>query len=211
MLTVDVASGLNASQRLQLIAMPPAKRRRVLANIGRKVRVASRKRLRTQRDIQGKKWQGRQSGKSRKMLRGISKRMVVLSNSSQTDVTFKHTKTGRIAYAQQYGIAQEMTAAQAAKQYGTPDYKAPASASQAKALRNAGYKIRRKRGKGWKSPTLKWITQNISNGQAGFILRLLRDETPKKSWTINLPARSFLGATQNDINAMAQTLFNANA
>jgi len=133
------------------------------------------------------------------MLRKLGKHMRVYTNPNKAEVTFGNKRVGQIARAQQEGISQEMTAREAAQKYGTPGKNEMATRKQAKALRKEGYKIRRNRGKGWKSPSLKWITENLKRRQAGLILRILRDEPKgKDKWAIPLPERSFLGQSQNE-------------
>jgi len=204
---VDISGHLGVKKTLQLLQQTPAKRKRILGQVGRKVRVASRQRLRQQRDINGRPWAPRKSQSKRKMLRGLSKRMAVYSDPKKVDITFDNGVVGKIARAQQEGIATGMTAQKMQRIHGEPDYGAPATRSQAKALRAEGYKIRRANGKGWKNATLKWITENLTIGQAGIILRLMRDKASTSSWVIPLPARSFLGASEKDVNAMVDTIF----
>ena len=64
------------------------------------------------------------------------------------------------------------------------------------------------KGKGWKKATLKWITTNLSQQQAGLILRTLRDEESKTRWTIQLPERSFLGQNQVEYKALRNQMLN---
>ena len=71
----------------------------------------------------------------------------------------------------------------------------PATRNLARALISEGYKIPRGKGKGSKRPSIKWITNNLSINQAGFLLRELKGSSGKSTWKIDLPARSFLGQT----------------
>jgi phage gpG-like protein len=208
MIKLDVAGQLTAKQRLKLLELPAAKRKRLLGQLARKVRVAGRKNLRSQKGINGESWAPRKGQSQRKMLRGLSKRMTASADSKQATVGFSNPVVGRVARAQQDGINEIMTASKMQKLHGQPDYKAPATRHQARALREAGYKARKKGGKGFKNVSLRWITENLNQGQAGFILRLLRSSQPKQSWVIPLPSRSFLGASEKDINNMVQTIFN---
>ncbi|WP_299594331.1 phage virion morphogenesis protein [uncultured Microbulbifer sp.] len=202
---IDIAGQVGVKKMLKVLQLPPAKRKRLLAQVGRKVRVFSRKRLRQQRGIDGQPWEARKSG-NRKMLRGISKRMQVKTDPEKTVIGFKDGMTAGIAYQHQHGVTEHWTADKAEQVYGQPDYDAPATRKQAKALREEGYKVRRGSGRGWRRPSLKWVTENMTVGQAGIILRSMRDAEPSASWKIPLPARTFLGVNLTEIRELATTL-----
>ncbi len=197
-----------ASNELKLLLLSPQKRRRIMRTAGRKVRRDSRQRIRGQKDLTGKTWQGRSNGRKTRMLKKLGKHVQVHTSPNAAKVTFGNKRLGQIARAHQDGISQEMTAAEAARKYGTPDENAKATREQAKALRAEGYKIRRNKGKGWKNPSLKWITTNLGWQQAGLILRTLRDKQSKKRWTIPLPQRSFLGQSQVEYKALRNLVLN---
>ncbi|MBL4761385.1 MAG: phage virion morphogenesis protein [Gammaproteobacteria bacterium] len=203
---VSKSGDLRLKNQIALLKLPSAKRKRLLARVGRKVRVKSRKRLREQKDLNGRPWEKRSGKSKRKMLRGMSKRIAVYSSPEKVDITFSNALTGKIAKAHQEGIDEVMTSAKMRRLKGQPDYDAPATRKQAKSLRDAGYKIRKKKGKGWKKPSLKHITETMTIGQAGLVLRVLRDEASKKSWTIPLPKRSFLGASERDVTELVDEI-----
>lgn len=86
-------------------------------------------------------------------------------------------------------------------------HKSRASHSQAKALKEEGFKVFARRlnpqapiGK-LRKPTMKWIRNNLSAKQAGLILRQMRGDKPIQSWETVVPARPF---TQID-NRKART------
>jgi phage virion morphogenesis protein len=197
-----------ASNELKLLLLTPQKRRRIMRTAGRKVRRDSRKRIRGQKDLTGKTWQGRSNGRKTRMLKKLGKHVQVQTSPNAAKVTFGNKRLGQIARAHQDGISQEMTAEEAARKYGTAKEGAKATREQAKALRLEGYKIRRNKGKGWKKASLKWITTNLSQQQAGLILRTLRDEQSKTRWTISLPERSFLGQSQSEYKALRNQVLN---
>jgi phage virion morphogenesis protein len=202
---IDITGHLEVKKQLQLLQLPAAKRRRLLGQVGRKVRTYSRRRLREQRDLNGQPWQARKKGK-RKMLRGLSKKMRSKATPEKAAIDFKDPITAGIAYKHQHGVTEHWNAQKAEKVYGQPDYDAPATRAQTKALRKEGYKIRRANGRGWKQPSLKWVTENLSVGQAGIILRSMRDAKAKQSWEIPLSERSFLGVTQKEVEELATTI-----
>lgn len=201
----DVFGQLDVKKRLQLLTLPPAKRKRVMTQIGKRLHSETRRRLRTNSDVQGKPFAPRKVKEKGRMFRKLGRFAYYKSTDAYTEISFKGL-AGVVAKEHQEGQRIVYTAAQAAKEYGTPDYEAPATRKQAKSLRDAGYKI--KRGKKWMVPSLMWITKNIKLGQAGLILRALRDEVSKKRWIIELPERAFVGASPNDIYQLVNIIFN---
>ena len=80
-----------------------------------------------------------------------------------------------------------------------------ATAAQAKKLRALGYQVRR--GKKLKKPTLRQITDTMPYSQAGLLIRKLSGKVVKASWTVDVPARVFLGMSDDEFNnALARQL-----
>lgn len=204
----DVVESMGVQNRLKLLQMSAGRRRRLLSNLGRKVRVNSRKRLRTQTDLNGQAFQERSSKSRKAMLRGLSKRMHVKASETEVEIGFTGV-AGIIARKQQDGISEIMTADKAARINGSTDYKAPCTRSQARSLRDAGYKVRRSSGKGWRRASMKEILATMTQGQAGLVLKTLRNQQSKKQWEIPLPARSFLGVTDRERTELVDDIFNA--
>ncbi len=195
-LTADLNGQLGLKHTLELLKLKPAKRRRLLGQMARIVQRRSARRIRRQRDLYGKAYSQRKGAKRGKMLKGLPKKMSKRINPNMASIGFADGVTAAIARAHQDGIDEVMNAQRARQRYGAPkDYSAPASRRQARKLREAGYKIRRENGKGWKSPSLRWITENLTSGKAGLILKKLTDDSGKDSWVIPVEARSFLGVT----------------
>tara|TARA_R110002050_G_scaffold57423_3_gene128942 strand:+ start:87891 stop:88568 length:678 start_codon:yes stop_codon:yes gene_type:complete len=203
-ITTNIEGLLPLKQQMQLLAMPKPLRRRLLNKTAKFVIRDSRKRVRNQVDLKGMPFaeRARKRKGNRKMMANLAKQLRVTGLSS-TDATigFYRPSSGRIAAKQQYGAIEHITAAKLqANDKGGQDK--PATRRQAIALRDAGFKIKGGNGKRLKSPSLKWVQQNMKVGQAGAALRWLRDkanETVKTSWTTVLPARSFLGANASEV------------
>jgi hypothetical protein len=80
-----------------------------------------------------------------------------------------------------------------------------ATAAQGKKLRALGYRVRR--GKRWKSPLSGNYHSEMPYRQAGLLIRKLSGKAVKTSWTIDLPARVFLGMGDEEFNkALARQL-----
>lgn len=210
---LDVFGQLEAQQRIALLQMPDAKRRRLLASMARQVRVNSRSRIRRQIDLSGQPFEQRKSKSGKKMLVGLSKKIQITSTAEEATVGFKGV-AGRIARKQQDGIDEVMTAEKMQRIHGQPKYDEPCTREQAKALRLEGFKKRKPSGKGYRNASIRELMETLTMGQAGVILRHMRDEVSKKKWVIPLPARAFLGATDAEVEKvtdLAMKAFNPGA
>lgn len=196
---------LDAQKRVELLKLPPRKRRQLLGGFGREIKRQSIRNLKAQRDVEGRHWAPRKRGNDRKLLRHLARQVQAnFVTPDFVDVGFR----GNVAYQQHEGVTKVMTAAAVAKEKGiSAHYEEPATKKQAKALRDAGYKIRVKSSKKWRKPSLKWIQENLKQKQAGLILTILRDEQPKKAWITTVPGRAFLGATNAQVGAFVNKVF----
>lgn len=174
----------------------PELRKRILNKAARKTISHAKKRVTRQTDVDGTPFPKHARGRKRKMLARLVKRLAVLSvNEEGALVGFKNAVEGQIAAKQQFGFSQQMNSAKLKKESPINIFD-PATRRQAKALIDAGYKIRRPRG-GTKTPSIKYIVDNMNMGRAGVILRALRGA--KQSWETKLPPRSFLGVNEADL------------
>ncbi|SGY86561.1 phage virion morphogenesis protein [Moritella viscosa] len=197
MLNIGITTGA-ALKELDLLTLDANKRRRILRGAGRKVRRDTKARLKGQKKgLSGTNWQGRSDGRKKRMLKKLGKGIQVHTTPNNAKVTFGNQRVGQIARVHQEGITLEKQASESTSS-NQQNAKDLASRSLAKDLRDSGYKIRKKRGKGWKSPSLKWITENVTKGQGWLVLRILQSRTRKKRWNMALPARSFMGQNSNE-------------
>lgn len=204
-LKFDIFGQLDLTRRVQLFKLPPAKRRQLLGGMGRELKRQSVRNLRAGHDVEGKPWAPRRRGPGRRLLRRINRQIApnFLTDDS-VEISFK----GVVALQQHEGITKVMTAKAIAQESGKRShYDEPATLKQAKALRAEGFKIRVKGTKKWRTPPLKWVTENFKQKQAGLILQILRDQPRKKSWLTKVPARPFLGATEQQINGFVNKIF----
>ena len=201
----DVRGLLDVQQQLDLLALPGSKRRRLLNNAAKRVRTLSRKRISAQQNVDGSSFEARKAGGKSKMLRGLGKTLQVVTLSADEAVLgWGNSLVSRIAGDHQHGRPEVMTAARMRRLGKTPDYSAPATRHQARALLKAGYRIRK--GKGWKRPTLGWVVGNLTCGRAGLLLAKLQGGSKKQRWQIDLPARAFLGADTQDVGEIVRTV-----
>lgn len=68
---------------------------------------------------------------------------------------------------------------------------------QAKRLRKLGYKVRH--GKRWKKLGYKEIAALLTKAKAGAIIRSMEGKPAKTSWTVDVPARQFIGMSDDDL------------
>lgn len=194
---------LGLTKQLALLRLSAQKRTRLLKQLGRYERKLARKRIREQKDVDGKNFAPRSNGKKDKMLKRLGKGLepYVVDNKSRLELKHKNKLTGRMAAAHQYGVTEKMTAARMKRIHGKPDYDAPCTRGQAKALIKLGAKSRKAKGKGYRRATIKEIMETMTNGQAELALESMRSKQPKQKWNIPLEPRPFLGDSTDAVQA----------
>lgn len=188
-------------EQLDILSLPRRTRRNITMRIGRAVIKDTKANIRKQRTVYGRSMEERRDTRTkRKMLRRMGKGLKpYMRGANRVDVTWSNGLTAKIADRHQRGVPEPWTPTKALKVYGVPDFKKPATRAQAKALKAEGYRLRvkKKRGKGCtlRRVSIKWIMENLSRGQAGTILRQMRDKTKRGSqrWEVKPAARPFLG------------------
>jgi len=203
---------LDGSEQIQrqLANAPDEIRKRVLKVVAKRVLKLSQQRTTKQTDLEGNRYKPHavrlppHKHRVRKMLTRLAKRMRIVSiNDQEAVIGWASSFEGMIAAKQQFGYTQTVTAQQnRAQDNSSPQsLSGPATRQQAKALLDAGFK-RRIPKRGYKTPSIKWITQNMSMSQAGLVLRKLREGGNRSAWTTTLPPRSFLGVSAGDMNEL---------
>lgn len=168
--------------------------------LGGMVRSAAKQNIRGQKTFEGQPFTPRQaSRKKATMLRGLAKKLAVISKASEGGgviVGWRNNFEAGIAGRHQWGQGEDWTPQRARAERGIPNYKAPCTRAQAKALNQAGYRRARK-GKPAKKMSAKALQQTLTLGQAALILRLMRtgQAKGKQHWRDTVPARPFLGVT----------------
>jgi len=207
-----IRGDLNQSQLKQMRAalaaadLPAKKRQRLLWRIAKLgIIVAAKRNQRNQTAPDGTPWTPRKRGKG-KMLKGLPKLLAVrdmpeiqgvriyLKGGNYRNGT-KPIAAGLVGAVQQDGASINMTASGAPRK---AQANRPALPRQAKKLRALGYKIRQ--GKKWVKPSSKKIIETLSMAQAGLLITKLRGTPAKRTWTIDLPGRVFLGVSNEEFN-----------
>ncbi|PSW05642.1 virion morphogenesis protein [Photobacterium lipolyticum] len=197
---VNKRDQLNMQEKLAMLALPPKKRFWILKTLGRWEKANTRKRIQQQKDIHSRALEGRKGKKRGKVMRRMAKGLEpYVRNSNTLDLTWSNKLTAKIAARHHIGQAQKVTAREMQKKYGTPDPKEPCTKSQARKLRELGLEVKRKKGKGTKKPSLKWIMENINKGKAGLMIRIMKGEPSKNAWDIPLAERQILGSNDREV------------
>ncbi|EUD09673.1 hypothetical protein PO864_00560 [Providencia alcalifaciens] len=201
---------------LKGLELPPKKRQRFLWRMAKYGVIAAAKRnVKNQQSPDGRAWKARQSHYKKKMLRNMPKLLHIREMPQIEAVRIylqggkyrngaKNVPAGVVGYAQQHGMNATVSRKQVQSQQSR-DPARLATRKQARKLRDLGYQV--KTGKRLKKPTIKQITETMSFNQAGLLIKKLRGKTAKASWTIDIPARVFLGMSDSDFKkALARQL-----
>lgn len=201
-------------QALKRLDLPPPKRQRLLWRLAKYgVMTAAKRNVRNQQAPDGTPWQGRQTNQRGKMLRNMPKLLHIREMPEISAVRLylqgggyrngeKPVPAGVVGYGQQNGMHVTINRSAVAK---TVPPERPATIKQAKRLRALGYRV--KRGKRWRKPSYKEIVENMRFAQAGLLIRKLSGKAAKSAWTVDVPAREFLGMSDDDFNkALARQL-----
>lgn len=203
LLGIDARGVLGVQQQLALLRLEPRLRRRLLNNVGKRMRTMSRKRIRSQQNLDGSPFEARKNPEpgQKKMEAGLGKLLQVTSLTADEAVLgWKNNLTSWVA-AQQHNGTTERRTAQQMRRWNKVDEGAMATTKQAKRLRRLGFKVRQDGKKRLSRPSVSWIVGHVSYMQAGVLIRVLDEargeSTGADSWEIKLPKRQFLGATSN--------------
>ncbi|EOX4826830.1 virion morphogenesis protein [Vibrio alginolyticus] len=199
---------LNMQEKLAMLALPPKKRVWILKTLGRWETTNTRKRIRSQKDVNGRVLQPKKGKKKGKVLKRMAKGLTpYVRNANQLDLTWSNKLTAKIAARHHLGQKQKMTKRQMQKRWGKPDYSAPCTKGQARKLRELGYTVPRKSGKGRKKASLRELMATITHGQAGQLIRELSNQPNITSWDIPLAERQILGSKEREVNRQLIKIF----
>ncbi|MEZ2876902.1 virion morphogenesis protein [Pseudomonas lundensis] len=219
-LDLDVRGLLDVDAQLALLELSPQLRRRLLNNVTKRVRSMSRKRVRTQQNLDGTPFaerKGSAKGK-KKMEAGLAKLLQVTRVSSdEAELGWKNALTRWVASQQHNGATERRTAAQMRRWNRVPPGVA-CTDKQAKRLRQLGFRVRVPGKKTLSKPSVAWIQEHVNYAKAGLLIRILNDEKTEtsgaQSWDITLPKRQFLGVgigqeTSQLVNQVFQQILNS--
>ncbi|WP_411165615.1 hypothetical protein [Klebsiella oxytoca] len=193
-------------QALAAAELKPKQRQRLLWRIAKLGIInAARRHQRNQVTPDGQPWPKRKRGKG-KMLRQLPRLLHVREMPEREAVriylkggNYRNNSwpvsAGLIGAVHQEGTAIPMSA----EKMPRPDQRGkPALMSQAKRLRALGYRVWKK-GRYVKASS-RQIMESMSMAQAGLLIKKLRGKPTKSTWTIDIPARVFLGVSDTEFN-----------
>lgn len=199
--------GISRRQLSQLRAglakrdLKPRQRQRLLYRMAKQGIIAAAKRnQRNQTDPDGTSWAPRKRG-NKKLLRGLPRLLAVREMPEREAVViYLRGKGGMKMSAGVLGnIHTQGTSIKVrAEDRPRPAQTGPATRKQAVRLRKLGYK--RRDGEREVRASASWIKDNISQAQAGLLIRKLSGEPARKVWMIEIPARAFLGVSDEEFN-----------
>lgn len=202
MIRISLDGAIDLNNKLAVIPSGVT-RRRILRTIAARVQQNSKNRTRAQSDLAGVPFAPHKRGRRRKMLARLGNRLkVVAATDHDAIIGFANPVESMIAAKQQLGFTETFNKNQF-KDTPAQNAKKQATRSQAKALLAAGFKARRANGKGYRTPSIKWIIENLHIDKAGLILRILRASN-KASWKTTLPPRSFLGVPDAELAELTE-------
>ncbi|PNH93103.1 phage virion morphogenesis protein [Vibrio diazotrophicus] len=202
----DERSYLRAKEQLSLLALDQKTRQKMLKRIGTQIAKTTRKNIRAQRDPDGRQWSKRKKGR-KKMLRGFTQKLKHFQrDSNRTLYVGWPSARGKVAYEHQHGLAQKSGLSarkRQAKKDQEPKQTDPATKEQARALRDLDFRLkpqgRQKRGK---KPTLAWIKENMTVGEAAKTIQELENKTPARDWEVGRPERRLIGVSPKRLTMM---------
>jgi len=205
-LSIEIQGVETLCSQLETLS-PDARDRRMLARrMGRKVVTLDLRRVRKQKNIDGTPFAPRKDKRNRRrLLEAIHRNIVVYGQGDGAKVTYRG-KYAEFAFQQQFGVGKEWTNEEAARCYGHPDYGAPATRRQARALVFLGYRRGGKR-RGWRRVTVLQIEKTMTLGQAGRIIREMRGGLPPGTpirWNDRPPKRVALGVTDKEAEKLTE-------
>lgn len=197
------------------LALPQKKRQRLLWRMAKYGLIAATKRhVRQQQQPDGTPWAPRQTHRRGKMLRNLPQ-LLHIREMPEIDAVrvylqgggyrngHKAVPAGVVGYSQSAGMRVSITRDQVKSAPDQGDRRA--TLRQAKKLRALGYQV--KRGKRWRKPPLKAIAGQMPFAQAGLLIKKLSGRAAKTVWTVEVPARPFLGMNDDEFNqALARQL-----
>lgn len=199
-ISVNKRDVLNMQEKLAVLALPPKKRIWILKTLGRWEKANTRKRIQQQKDIRGQALAPKKGKKRGKVMRRMAKGLTpYVRNANMLDLTWNNKLTAKIAARHHTGQKQKMTKRQMQKRWRTPNYSASCSKGQARKLRELGYTVARKSGKGRKKPSLRLLMETVTHGQAGQIIRELSNQPNVSAWDIPLAERQILGSKESEV------------
>lgn len=206
----DAAATERSSRRLRdqlsQLALPPKKRRQILAKIGREAAKVSRAHIRKMKAPDGSAYAPIKAKRKPPHIKRMAKRLRSKADANNATLFFVGSHAGivppRIHFGDQETGRTPRRKSQRARTSDKGKKKEPftdvtpplCTRWQAIELHHLGYAVLSQRGKRrrYRKPSVRWIQENVGMAKAGIMIRMMRDTPVKKSWSIKTPARPLL-------------------
>lgn len=203
MLRVDVVGHQDVVDAVHALTMNRDKRKTIFKKAAERTRNSAKTRTQNQQTVLGSRMAPRKRGKS-KVLQNIAKKknFRVLKLTDTGVVLGWRGAVGKVAAKHQHGYQERYTRGKFKKEQAAKEGRAkrangddPCTKAQAKQLAAEGF--RQRVGKSRVRRSVKWMMENLTQNQAGAILRYMQEELGtgenkgKDSWNVVYPARPF--------------------
>lgn len=229
-ITIDVKGLLPLKKQLELLALPRLQRKKLLKYVAYKLIRDTRRRVRQRVDLDGKPFSNRPDGwKDKHEIDRLARFLAVTKVSdTSSEIGWRRSSNADLAKRIQYGSKESVNDEKVTDMTKFNSENAPATRWQARALVANGFRQPKKNGGKGKLATVRWIrgaptddgrrkNWNISAKMASIVLTSMRKSNFKKARRqdgiddesrVTIPARSFLGATQREINVYLVEMMN---
>lgn len=202
----DDRSFLRAKEQIELVSLDRKTRQRLLKKLGAQMAKHTKKNIRAQKNPDGSPWKKRKQGRKR-MLVGFTKKVKHFQrNNNRTLLVGWPTARGKVAYQHHHGIAEKSGLSKRKSQARRDKEPKPTDAAtreQAKTLRDLGYRLKPQgRQKNGKRPTLKWMMENMTVGEAAKTIQTLESKQPARDWNVERPQRQLIGISPKRVAMM---------
>lgn len=206
-----ISGELNKSQlkrlrdEIEKMNLTPEKRQKLLYRIMKNgVLAATKRSIKRQKSPRGKEFEKRHSKRRAKLLSKITQNIGIKSTPFEGRAFFKGRykstvsrtiPVGVVAKTQQDGLIVTQNKGQFANQINETQ-KGSITDRQVKRLRKLGH-VHRDNKKKVRS-SAKWLKENLSEAQAGIVIKQMLAEQAKSIWAVKVPRREFLGISDAD-------------
>ncbi|MGF1719463.1 phage virion morphogenesis protein [Vibrio kyushuensis] len=202
----DERSFLRSKEQIDLLMLDKKTRFRLLKKLGAAISKQTKKNIRAQKNPDGTAWKKRKKGR-KKILLGFTRKVKHFQRNSNRDLFVGWPSERGIVAAQHHrGIAEKSGLSKRkrqAKRDKEPSKDDKATRDQAKQLRDLGFRLepegRQKRGR---KPTLKWVTEHMTLGEAAKRIQALENKSPARDWQVGRPERQLIGISPKRVAMM---------
>jgi len=228
LLGVDREGLARLRRQLEVLALSPEAKKRLVREMAMEVRRQSRRNIKQQRCVDGTpmaprkiykrnrhgRLERRKDGRAdMKMLVGLGRLMSIeASRVGRGQVSWKSTYTAKIADKHQHGKEEQYSTRRNRVSSNGADFYNPKARVErwlAKELLRLGYRkeVKLKSGRvRLQRVSQSWIVQNMTRGEAMVIWQQLSGYEAPDSWAVGVPERPFLGVNARQSGEMLEEL-----